>query len=142
VASVGESLNFLGLLISCLWRVTVFWSLLVSDEGWVLYAMIFFKRIDTANFLYLHVIQSRFVRILFLWAAVFDCNSAHCGSNRFCFGDFEFDFMKNSKNLFKKWNSGLGVGEHLQRPRIFCIISGIPEMMLSDGTSDVRLTFA
>jgi hypothetical protein len=37
---------------------------------------------------------------------------------------------------------GLGVGEHLQRPQIFCIISGIPEMMLSYGVSDIRLTFA
>jgi hypothetical protein len=88
VASVGVSLSFVGLLISCLWRVhcvTVFWSLLVSDEGWVLYAIIFFLRIDTANFLYPHVIQSRFVQIFFLWAAGFNCNSAHCGSGKSCF---------------------------------------------------------
>jgi hypothetical protein len=43
VASVGVSLSFVRLLMSCLWRlhcVTIFWSLLVSDEGWVLYAMV------------------------------------------------------------------------------------------------------
>jgi hypothetical protein len=34
--------------------------------------------------------------------------------------------------------SGLGIGEPLRRPQIFCIISGIPEM-LSYGASDVRL---
>jgi hypothetical protein len=64
VASVGVSLSFVRLLISCLWHlhcVTVFWSLLVSNEGWVLYAIIKKKEeFDMANFLYPHVIQSRF----------------------------------------------------------------------------------
>jgi hypothetical protein len=61
--------------------------------------------------------------------------------------DLKFNSMKKLKNSktqknLKKGVSGLGVGERLQRPRIFCIISGIPEMMLSYGASDVRLMFA
>jgi hypothetical protein len=38
--------------------------------------------------------------------------------------------------------SGLGVGEFVQQPRIFCIVSGILEMMLFYGAPDVHLKFA
>jgi hypothetical protein len=34
--------------------------------------------------------------------------------------------------------SGLGVGELVWRPRIFCIVFGIPEMTLFYGAPDVR----
>jgi hypothetical protein len=40
----------------------------------------------------------------FLWAAVFNCNSAHCGSNMFCFGISNL-IPENSRKIFfcKKW---------------------------------------
>jgi hypothetical protein len=53
-----------------------------------------------------------------------------------------FNSMKNSKNLYKRGMSGLRVGEPVRRPQIFCIVSGIPEMMLFYGAPDIHLTFA
>ena len=53
--------------------------------------------------------------------------------------DFKVSLIKLEK-FVEKWNDGLGVGEHLRRPRIFCMFSGSSEM-ISYGSPNVRLTF-
>jgi hypothetical protein len=54
-------------------------------------------------------------------------------------GEFEKE-GEFEKICLEKWNDGLGVGEHLRRPRIFCMFSGSSEMILY-GSPNVRLTF-
>jgi hypothetical protein len=57
------------------------------------------------------------VQIFFLWAAVFDCKSAHYGSDRFCFWEFKFNPIKTQKNSPKKGNERFWVSVNLYGSR-------------------------